>query len=58
MADITPARIEPLGGDAENSQEDSRRGARAKPKPAVTRTPAPPPVESDEDESHQLDEQA
>jgi hypothetical protein len=58
MADITPSRIEPLGEPAESRQENPNRKSVAKPKTAANPAPVPPVAESDEDESHQLDELA
>jgi hypothetical protein len=58
MADITPSRIEPLGEPAENRQENPNRKSVAIPKAATKPVHVPPVAESDEDESHQLDELA
>lgn len=58
MGDITPSRIEPLGEAPENQGENSHRWPRVKPKDSEKAIPAPPPVESEKDESHQLDELA
>jgi hypothetical protein len=58
MADITPSRIEPLGEPAESRQENPGRKSVATPKTTTKIVPVPPVAESDEDESHQLDELA
>jgi hypothetical protein len=58
MADITPSRIEPLGEPAESRQENPSRKSVAIPKTTTKPVPVPPVAESDEDESHQLDELA
>jgi hypothetical protein len=57
MADLLPSRIEPLG-DAAELGPDARPGRAAKAKPGDKSLPAPPPVDADEEEKHQLDEQA
>ncbi len=57
MADLLPSRIEPLG-DGGELPADSRRERHPKPKAAEKPVPAPPPIDSENDESHQLDELA
>jgi hypothetical protein len=56
MADLLPARIEPLGDSAQQGA-DSRREKPPQPKAASTPAPAPP-LEPEQDEAHQLDELA
>jgi hypothetical protein len=57
MADLLPARIEPLGDSAQQGA-DSRREKPPQPKAASTPAPAPPPLEPEQDDAHQLDELA
>jgi hypothetical protein len=58
MADITPSRIEPLGEPAENRQENPSRKSVAIPKTVTKPVLVPPVADSDEDETHTLDELA
>jgi hypothetical protein len=57
MGDILPSRIEPLG-DSGELPADARRNQPPKPKPAAKQDVAVPPIETEEDDSHQLDERA
>lgn len=58
MADLTPSRIEPLGGSPDGHAENSNRKQVAKQKASEKAPPVPPPIDADKDEPHQLDEQA
>lgn len=58
MADLTPSRIEPLGGSPDSHAENPNRKQVAKPKAGEKAPPVPPPIDADKDEPHQLDEQA
>jgi len=58
MADLTPSRIEPLGGSPDNPSENSNRKRGASQKAPEKAAPTPPPIDIEKDESHQLDEQA
>ena len=57
MADLLPSRIEPMG-DAAEHPADPRRERKPEPKAAVKPGPPPPPLDTENDESHQLDELA
>jgi hypothetical protein len=57
MADLIPSRIAPLGEGAE-LRDDSRREKTGKRKDPVKPAPSPPAVDSEKEESHQLDELA
>jgi hypothetical protein len=62
MGDLTPSRIEPLGGSPDHQPENPSRKPNARPKekePEQSSAP-PPPIdfEKSEEEEHQLDEQA
>jgi len=57
MADLTPSRIEPLGGSHDNQSENPNRKQGAKEKPAKAAN-VTPPIDLDKEEPHQLDEQA
>jgi hypothetical protein len=57
VADLLPSRIEPMGDSPENPA-DSRRDRSPKLKAVVKPAPDPPPLDTENDESHQLDELA
>ncbi|HXX20296.1 MAG TPA: hypothetical protein VEJ46_12910 [Candidatus Acidoferrum sp.] len=58
MADLTPSRIEPVGGSTDSHSENPNRKQAAKTKTAEKPAPVPPAIDADKDELHQLDEQA
>jgi len=59
MAELTPSRIEPLGGSPDSPAENPNRQPGSKQKAVQKPAPAPPPIDADrEEEAHQLDEQA
>jgi hypothetical protein len=58
MGDFTPSRIEPLGGSPDSESENTNRKQAPKPKTTEKTAILPPPIDSDKDETHQLDEQA
>ena len=57
MADLLSARIEGVGDGAELPIEE-RPDRASKAKPAAKLLPVPPPLDSEQEEKHQLDEQA
>lgn len=58
MADLTPSRIEPLGGSPDSQSENPNRKQAVKQKTSEKAASNPPPIDVDKDEPHQLDEQA
>jgi hypothetical protein len=58
MGDFTPSRIEPLGSSPDSDSENANRKQAARPKTTEKTATLPPPIDSEKDETHQLDEQA
>ena len=57
MADLLPSRLEPMG-DGGEQPADTRRERKPQPKAVAKPEPPPPPLDTENDESHQLDELA
>jgi len=54
MADLTPSRIDPLGGGTDSQPGTPRKEPRLKSKPPAKLDPDLPPVDDENDNGHYL----